>query len=425
MIFLTILLLFVLLFLGVPVFVSLAACAFIGFAIYQDVPVQILAQRMFSGIDKFSLLAIPFFILGANVMSQGGIAARILRLAQTIVGSFRGGLAYSTQLASMFFGAVSGSSPATVVAIGKMMYPAMVEKKYNDSFSIGLVTASGSVALLIPPSISAIVYGSVTGVSVGALFIAGFGAGILYGVFYLIYIYYFCRKYNVPTDRRSSLSEIWKATKEASWALGVPFIIIGGIYGGVFTPTESSAIAAVYAIIIGMFVYKELSFKELYQVLVESVRSTSQIMLLLASASVLSYILTQGQVPQMLSQAIGSDISPFMFLLIVNIILLIAGMFIDGSSAIIILAPFLYPIALNLGIDPIHLGIVMVANAAIGMFTPPFGLNLFVAQSELKLPLLKIVRGVVPFVFISIAALIVITYIPDISLFLPRMVYDL
>jgi len=417
--------LFLLFFIGVPVFVSLGLSSFITFAIFNDQPMTILAQRMFSGIDKFSLLAIPFFILAANVMKSGGIASRILKFALTIVGRFKGGLAFSTQLASMFFGAVSGSSPATVVAIGGLMYPELVEKKYSKKFSMGLIASSRSVALLIPPSISAIVYGSITGVSVGALFIAGLGAGLLYGLIYLVYIYFYCRKHDVPTAKPSTIKEILETLKDASWALGVPIIIVGGIYGGVFTPTESSAVAAVYSIVIALFVYKEMNWKDLYKALKDSVKSTSEVMILLASASILGYIFTQAQVPQLLAQAIGTEITPFMFLLVVNIILLIAGMFIDGSSAIVILAPFFYPLAMTLGIDPIHLGVVMVACAAIGMFTPPFGLNLFVAQAELKMPLTNVMKSVIPWVAISIVALVIITYIPEISMWMPNMVYDL
>lgn len=408
---------------GTPIFIALAFSSLLVFTFYTDVPLTVIAQRMFAGIDKFSLLSIAFFIFGANVMKTGGIAERILKLAFAVVGHLRGGIAFSTQLASMFFGAVSGSSPATVVAIGGIMYPSLKQQKYGNHFSAGLIAASGSVALLIPPSISAIVYSSVTGVSVGALFMAGFGAGILYGLIYLIYIYLYCRRKNIPVEKRRSLLEILKAAKEASWALGVPIIIIGGIYGGVFTPTESSAVAAVYGVLVALFIYKGLDWRGLYKIAIESVVSTSQIMMLLAGASVFGYIMTQGQVPQSIASSIGTDISPFMFLLILNIILLISGMFIDGSSAIIIMAPLLYPIAINLGIDPVHLGLIMVANAAIGMFTPPFGLNLFVAKSELKIPLLQITRGVMPFVVISILALAIITYIPQISLWLPKAVY--
>ncbi|NLC38514.1 MAG: TRAP transporter large permease [Clostridia bacterium] len=419
-------LLFILLLISTPVFVALSFASLIIFVFFSDLSLTIVVQRMFGGIDKFAIMAVPFFILGANVMKAGGIARRILDCAHVLVGRARGGLALTTELACMFFGAVSGSSPATVVAIGSIMYPALVEKKYSPGFSAGLVTASGSVALLIPPSISAIIYGAVTGVSVGALFMAGLGAGIVYGLLYLAYCYYYARKHNIPTDKAYGWREIWKALKEASWALGIPIIIMGGIYLGVFTPTEASGIAAAYAIFVSMVIYKELDWRGLYQAAVQSAVSTAQVMVLLAGASVFGWLLTVGQVPQDLTRmVIESNSSPIMFLMGINVILILAGMFIDGSSAIVILAPLVYPIAIQLGIDPVHLGVIMVANAAIGMFTPPFGLNLFVATSTTGLPILNIMKAVMPFVVISIFVLLLITYLPDISLLIPRMVYGI
>lgn len=423
MVFFLMIILAVLLFFGTPVFVGLSLASFLSFGFFTDTSLTILTQRMFSGINKFSLLAVPFFILGANIMKTGGIAERILDLALKIVGSVKGGVAYATQLSSMFFGAISGSSPATVVAIGNLMYPSLLEKGYGANFSIGLITASGSVALLIPPSISAIVYASVTGVSVGALFMAGLGAGIVYGAAYMIYIWFYCRRKDVPAEKRASRQEILHSTKRAGWALGIPIIIIGGIYSGIFTPTESAAVAAVYAMVIALFVYKEMDLKDLYKVAVDSAISTSQVMLLLAGASIFGYVLTMGHAPQAIAGLIGENISPLQFLLYVNLILLVAGMFIDGSSAIIIMAPLLVPIATKLGIDPIHFGVIMVANASIGMFTPPFGLNIFVAQSQTKLPITRVMRGVLPFVVISIIVVLIITYIPQISLLLPGLIY--
>lgn len=418
--------LFILLLSSTPVFVALSFASLIIFVFFSDLSLTIVVQRMFGGIDKFAIMAVPFFIFGANVMKVGGIARRILDCAHVLVGRARGGLALTTELACMFFGAVSGSSPATVVAIGSIMYPALVEKKYSPQFSAGLVTASGSVALLIPPSISAIIYGAVTGVSVGALFMAGLGAGIVYGIMYLVYCYYYARKNNIPTDKAYSWPEMWKALKESSWALGIPIIIMGGIYLGVFTPTEASGIAAAYAIFVSMVIYKELDWRGLYQAAVQSAVSTAQVMVLLAGASVFGWLLTVGQIPQDLTKmVIESNSSPVMFLLGINVILILAGMFIDGSSAIVILAPLVYPIAMQLGIDPVHLGVIMVANAAIGMFTPPFGLNLFVATSTTGLPILNIMKAVMPFVAISILVLGLITYLPDISLLLPRMVYGI
>ncbi|MEW6622777.1 MAG: TRAP transporter large permease [Bacillota bacterium] len=421
-------LLFIILFLvlltGAPVFIALSLSSLISFALFTDLPLMVVGQRMLGGIDKFSLMAVPFFILGANVMKTGGIAKRILNWSHTVVGGFKGGLALSTEVACMFFGAVSGSSPATVIAIGGLMYPALIKKKYNKTFSIGLIAASGSVALLIPPSISAIIYGAVTGVSVGALFMAGLGAGIVYGVAYLVYCYWYAHKTGVPVDQKATISDKIQATKEASWALGIPVIILGGIYLGIFTPTEASGIAAVYAIIIAMFVYKELNLRQLFRTCAVSAQSTAQLMILLAAASVFGWILTVGQVPQALSQfIINQNFGTVQFLLMLNLILIVAGMFIDGSSAIIIIAPLIYPIAVKLGINPVHLGVIMVANASIGMFTPPFGMNLFVAQPITGESIISVIRGALPFVFISIIVLLLITYVPNISLYIPRLIY--
>lgn len=415
---------FLLVVVGAPVFVALSFSSFATLLFFTDLPLMVVAQRMLGGIDKFSLMSVPFFILGANVMKKGGIADRILKWSEVMVGSTRGGLAFTTIIACMFFGAVSGSSPATVIAIGGLMYPALKANNYDGGFNIGLITSSGSIALLIPPSISAIIYGSVTGASVGALFMAGVGAGLIYSVAYLIYAYIYARKNKIEPGRKTTSKEKIKATLSASWALGIPVIIMGGIYGGVFTATEASGVAAIYAILVSIFIYKEMDFKDLVQTCVDSAQSTAQLMFLLAGASIFGWVLTVAQVPQSLTNLIiGGNFGANTFLMLVNLLLLVAGMFIDGSSAIIITAPLIYPIAMQLGINPIHLGVIMVANAAIGMFTPPFGLNLFVAGPATGESMGNIMKGVIPFVIISIIALLFITYIPEISLFLPRLVY--
>lgn len=415
---------FLLIALGSPVFVALGLSSFSTLLIFTDLPLMVVAQRMLGGIDKFSLMSVPFFILGANVMKKGGIADSILKWSQVMVGSTRGGLAFTTIIACMFFGAVSGSSPATVIAIGGLMYPALKASGYDGGFNTGIITSSGSIALLIPPSISAIIYGSVTGASVGALFMAGFGAGIIYSLAYIVYSYFYVKRKNIPPGKKTTGREKFQATIKASWALGIPVIIMGGIYGGIFTATEASGVAAIYAILVSMFVYREMDLKDLAQTCVDSAKSTAQLMFLLAGASIFGWVLTVAQVPQTLTNfIIGRNLGPIAFLMMVNVLLLIAGMFIDGSSAIIITAPLLYPIAMQLGINPIHLGVIMVTNAAIGMFTPPFGLNLFVAGPATGESLTNIMKGVLPFVVISIIALIIITYVPEISLFIPRIMY--
>lgn len=416
--------LFVLLFLGTPVFVALGLSAVLALVGFSDLPLMGVAQRLINGVDKFSLLAVPFFIFAANVMKNGGIAKRIMNWAKTMVGSSRGSLAVTTEVSCMFFGAVSGSSPATVVAMGSMMYPELIKEKYPKRFSLGLITAAGSVAILIPPSINMIVYGTVTGASVGALFIGGIGAGLIYGLAYIVYCLWYAKKYNIPKGKKSTGREKWAATKDAAWALGVPVIIMGGIYSGVCTPTEASGVSALYAIIISMLVYREMDLKQLWKTCIDSVKACAQVMVMLATASIFSWVLTVGQVPQTVATLIAeANFSPFMFLMMVNVLFLIAGMFIDGSSATIILAPLLYPVAESLGIDLVHFGVMMVANIAIGMFSPPFGLNLFVAQPVTGAKMKDIIVGVFPYLAISLIALIVITYVPQITLFIPRLVY--
>jgi len=416
--------LFSLLAIGVPIFIALNGSTFLSLIIATSIPPVAFVQRMFGGLDKFGLMAIPFFILAANIMNSGGMAKRILNLANKLVGGFRAGMALTTIVSCMFFGAMSGSAPATVVAIGSIIFPALIRANYGESFSVGLVTSSSSVALLIPPSVTMIVYGAATGVSVGALFMAGIGAGVIYGVFFMLYSILFTRKTEVIVQKKSTLKQIFFSIKDAFWALGVPVIIIGGIYGGIFTPTEAAAVSAAYAIIVSMFIYKELDFKKLYECGVESAATTAMVMIMIAGASALSWVLTIGGIPQYLDRAIlGLSESRIIILIAMNIIMLISGMFVDGVAFILILAPIFLPIALKIGIDPIHLGIIMVANGAVGMFTPPFGLNLFVASGPTGLPFSRIVKGIWPFIAISILSLIVITYIPEISMWLPNMLY--
>jgi len=416
--------LFSLLAIGVPIFIALSGTSFLTLSISTSISPIAFVQRMFGGLDKFGLMSIPFFIFAANIMNNGGMARRILNLANKLVGGFRSGLALTTILGCMFFGAMSGSAPATVVAIGTIMYPALIKANYRENFSTGLITSSSSVALLIPPSISMIVYGTATGASVGALFIAGVGAGILYGLCFSLYSILFIWKDRVVVQERSTLKQILFSIKDAFWALGVPVIIIGGIYGGVFTPTEAAAFSATYSIIICMFVYKELDFKKLYETGVESAATTAMVMIMIAGAATLSWVLTIGGIPRYISETILSVTeSKIVILMIMNIIMLIAGMFLDGTAYILILAPIFLPVALKIGVNPIHLGIIMVTNGAIGMFTPPFGLNLFVATGTTGLPFSRIVKGVWPFIAVSILALIVITYVPVVSMWLPSILY--
>ncbi|RXT06937.1 TRAP transporter large permease [Ammoniphilus sp. CFH 90114] len=416
------LVLFVLLLSSSPVFIALSFASLISIYFFTTLPMEVVAQRMYAGIDKFSLMAIPFFILAANVMQSGGLSSRILRLANALVGHLRGGLAMAVVIASLFFGAVSGSSPATVVAIGGLMLPALAKAGYVEKFSTGLITSTSAVAVIIPPSIGLIVYGSVTGTSVGDLFIAGFLPGILFGLIFILYSYYYAKKHEIKVNPKASTQELGAAFKDSLWALGIPVVIVVGIYGGIFTPTESAAVASIYAIFIALFIYRDLDYKGLLKASIESGIGTAQIMILLAAASVFAWVLTRYQVPQELAVVMVSiSESKIAILLMMNLIMLIAGMFIDSASFTIILAPLFLPIAATFGIDPVHLGIIMILNGAIGMFTPPFGLNLFVAAGIAKIPVTKVMYGVAPFILLALIVLLLVTYIEGISLFLPEM----
>lgn len=414
-----------LLFATVPIFVALSGSVAVSFALFHDLDLVIILQRMFAGVNKFSLMSIPLFVLAANLMGEGGISKRIIRLANVFVGHIPGGLGMSVVVSCLFFGAISGSAPATVVAIGALLYPALREKKYPAGYSAGVITSAGSLGIIIPPSVTMIVYGTVTGASVGTLFMAGFGAGMIYALLYIIYTVYVAFKHpEIERDRKSTWSERWAALADSIWGLGVPIIILGGIYGGIFTPTEAAAVASVYSLFVAMVVYRELNFKSMLKCVLGAALTTVQVMILLAAASVFAWILTSEGVTVALANAVLSiSTEQWMILMMMNVILLIAGMFIDGASIITILGPLFFPIAVAAGIDVIHLGIVMTVNAAVGMFTPPFGLNLFVASSITKLPILKVSKGAMPFIIISIIALLLITYFPEISLWLPRQVY--
>lgn len=416
-------LLFVFLFSGIPVYIAMAFSS----AIFMDmtsvnIGVEMLAQRMFAGVNKFSMIAIPCFIFAANVMKEGGLSKRIIDLANAMFGHKRGGLGIATVVACMFFGAVSGSSPGTVAAIGAIVYPALLESGYKKSFSIGLITSSAACALIIPPSIGMVVYGTVTGVSVGDMFIAGIIPGIIFGLVFAAYTKIYAHRDNLMPAPKASRKEVWVALKRSIWALGCPVIIIGGIYSGTFTPTESSAIAAAYAIIVAMLVYREMDFKKLIKTAYESAVGVAQIMILIAGATVMAWLLTRIQLPEKLGRLIiGITDSKFLILTLMNVILLIAGMFIDPTSTTLIFAPLFVPIAKVLGVDLVHLGIIMTVNAAIGMYTPPFGFNLFVASGVTKLPINKLMPGIIPFILVSLVTLAVVTWIPELSTWLPSI----
>ncbi|MBM4763632.1 TRAP transporter large permease [Bacillus sp. B15-48] len=416
--------LFFLLLIGTPIYISLILSTFITLMVFTDIDSMVAIQRIFGGIDKFVLMSVPFFILAANAMDVGGLSTRILAFARALVGHFFGGIAMATQTGSMFFGALSGSSPATVVAMGRIMYPELLRQGYPKTFSSGLIIQSGAVSLVIPPSITLILYASATNTSVGSLFLAGLGAGLFFACFILLYIYIYSRTKNFPKSERVSLKEIAHSIKNASWSLMVPVIIVGGISLGIFTPTEAAGVSAMYSIFVGMVIYKEITWKKLYDLCFQSAKTSAQVLILVASASAIGWLMTAGQVPQQLAAFVTETFtSGWTFLLFLNFMLLIIGMFVDSTIALVVIAPLLLTSAISLGIDPIHLGIIMVLNLALGTFTPPFGLNIFVANSITNMKLSEMLPGIFQFLWVSIIALLIITYIPSISTLLPTFVY--
>lgn len=407
--------------LGLPIFVALTLAVFIGIHADGGTPLMLIIQRMFSGLDSFPLMAIPLFILAGNLMSTGGLSRRILHVAQLLVGTFRGGLAMTTVTGSMFFAAISGSSPATVVSVGRLMHPSMIKEGYSQQFSVGLLMASGALGIIIPPSIFMIVYGAVAGVSIGALFMAGIGAGLVYGGVFLVYCLYRAHRDGMPRKPWPSRQVLTKALKDASWGLSIPVLILGGIYGGIFTPTEAAAVAVGYAAFIGLYIYKELDLVSLWRVCVDSAVVATQVMIILAAASAFSWFLTtSGVTAQAAAGLLSLSGDPIMLLLIINLVVLVAGMFLDPNSIVIILVPLIISAAQALGIDLIHLGVILCVNAAIGMFTPPFGMNLFVASGLDGVTYGQAVRGALPLVFLALIALVIVNAFPAISLWLPQ-----
>ena len=374
--------------------------------------------RIFSAsTSKFVLLAIPFFILAGNIMEKAGISERLIHLADTCVGHVKGGLAIVCVVVACFFAAISGSGPATVAALGLVLIPGMIKSGYNAPFSAALMGCAGAIGVIIPPSITFVVYGSIADTSIGDLFKAGVIPGLIMGAALIITALLVGRKMDLTTKEKASGAERWKAFKDAFWGLLMPIIILGGIYGGIFTPTEAAAVAVVYGLIIGVFVYKTVKLKELYKIFVDSASTTATIMFITACASLFAYVLTRARIDQAISGGLIdlTNGSVFMFFIIVNIILLIAGCFLDSTSALFIFTPLLVPVAQALGVDMIHLGVVMIVNLAIGLFTPPVGVNLYVACGVAGVNLKQISKAVVPLLIASLIVLLIITYIPGIS----------
>lgn len=412
----------VLLLLGFPVFILLLATAACSLIFFMNVPLVAIHQAMFGSVDKFALLAVPFFLFAGEIMGVGGMSKRIIEWCMSVIGGLRGAQALTSIGAATVFGAISGSSTATVAAIGRLTYPPL-RAAYGLKFSTGLVTATGAIDVLIPPSIGMILYSIGAEQSVPQLFIAGVLPGLLLAAFNAAYVIYYARRYDIRDTQPTSFRYFLRVSKRSVWSLGAPAVILGGIYAGVFSPTEAAGIACVYGIVITKFVYRELGWRDLWNVGVNSMYLTAQILIIVAAAAVFSWVLTVNGIPQAAVEfSKGLADEPWKVLLVLNVFLLIVGCFIDPSSAILILTPLLVPICKAYGIDLIHFGIIMTMNLAIGMFHPPFGLNIFVVQALTRAPVGAIYLGVIPFVILATVALLVVTYVPWLSLFLTKII---
>jgi C4-dicarboxylate transporter DctM subunit len=410
--------------LGIPVAVALGLSSLLTIIFFAQDSLASLALKLFETSEQFTLLSIPFFILGGTFMTTGGVAKRMIRFANACIGHLRGGLAMASVLACMLFAAVSGSSPATVVAVGSIVIAGMVRAGYTQGFATGVICNAGTLGILIPPSIVMVVYGAATETSVGQLFMAGVVPGIVLGIMLMIGIYVRARHLDIPRQPRAQLRDILVSGRESLWGLMLVVIILGGIYGGVFTPTEAAAVAAVYAFLIAVFVYRDIGMKDVPRVLVDSGKVTVMLMFIIANALLFAHVLTTERIPQSIAETIvGWGMPPWQFLVIVNLLLLVAGMFMEPTGIILIMAPILFPIAARLGIDPVHLGIIMVVNLEIGMVTPPVGLNLFVASGITGMSIGQVVRAALPWSLILLAFLVIVTYVPMLSLWLPRLMF--
>lgn len=409
--------------LTVPIGFSLGIVSLAYIFATDQLTLGFVARNMVTGTDSFPIMAIPFFVFAGELMGGGGISKRLLDVANVFFGRIRGGLAIVTVVVCMFFAAISGSGPATVAAVGGMVVPTMLEKGYDKKFVLALIAAAGSIGVIIPPSIPMVVYSVTVNSSVSSLFLAGFIPGILIGLVLIVYSYVYARKagYKGDTEPFSigrALREVWRG----KWALLSPVIILGGIYGGIFTPTEAAAVSVIYSLIIGLFVHKELNFKQMLDVTKRSCETTATILVVIGCATGFSKVLTLGRIPTTVATLLTTMTdSKVLILLLINLLLLLVGCFMETVCAIMILAPILFPVVTALGVDPIHFGIIMVTNLAIGFITPPLGVNLFVASRVGETTLDVVIRGIVPFLVLMIATLMLITYVPAISMFLPNL----
>ncbi len=434
--------LFSLLFIGAPIAVALGLSSVSTMLFFADDDLASLAGKLFDTMHHYTLMAIPFFVLSSAFLSTGGVARRLIRFATNIVGHLPGGLAMASVVACILFAAVSGSSPATVVAIGSIVIIGMVKAGYSQDFAAGLIANAGTLGILIPPSIVMVVYAAATEVSVGRMFMAGVIPGIVAGAMLMITIYIIARVKNLPRQPKPTFREFRESFTDAIWGLLLIVIIMGGIYGGIFTPTEAAAVAAIYAYFIAIFVYKDMGplkegapklplhklavqvfvHEDVVKTLLDAARVTIMLMFIIANAMLFAHVLTAERIPHAITDLIvGAGLGPISFLLIVNLILILAGDFMEPSAILLIMAPILFPIAVRLGIDPIHLGIIMVVNMEIGMVTPPVGLNLFVTASITNMPLVRVLKAAIPWMSILLVFLAIVTYVPALSTWLPNL----
>jgi C4-dicarboxylate transporter, DctM subunit len=407
---------------NVPIAASLCLATIVSIVVSESVPLIVVGQKLFASIDSFPLMAIPFFMIAGNLMEKGGISKRLIAFANSIIGALTGGLGLVTILASMFFAAISGSSPATVAAIGSIMIPAMMRQGYSKEFATATQASAGYIGVIIPPSIPMVTFGVVTGTSIGQLFMAGFVPGALFGIALMFVAYVTARKYNYMGDEQASAKEIFYSFKDSILALLMPIIILGGIYGGIFTPTEAANVAVVYGLIVGIFVYKELKWSDIPEILKKSAISSSLVMLIISTASAFGLILTREAIPTQIAELfLGITSNPIMLLVLINIMLLVIGTFMETNAAIIIMAPIFFPVIMEMGIDPVHFGIIMVANLAIGMITPPLGVNLFVACGLTKLKIEQVVKANWWYLLASLLVMVAVTYFPALTMWLPNL----
>jgi C4-dicarboxylate transporter DctM subunit len=423
---LTLLVLFaLLLFIGVPIAVALGLACMFAVGMSGAFPVQNLVQKMFNTSNSFSLMCIPFFILAGNIMASGGVSKRLVNLASAFFGRVHGGLAIVSTVGCTFFGAVSGSAPATTAAIGGVMVKPMIEKGYDKNFTGAVMATSGIIGLIIPPSLTMVLYGVSTNTSIGDLFIAGIVPGVLICILLCLIEYFISKKRGYKGEEKTNIGEKLRAFKDAIWALLMPIIILGGIYAGIFTPTEAAAVSVVYGLIVGLFVHKEIKWNSLPKLLLDAVKSTALIMYLMITADVLSYVLVSQQIPQQLAASIlGLTNSTPVIMILVIAILLVAGCFLNNSAAMVLLAPIFYPIIVSLGSNPVFFGIIMVIALAIGHVTPPVGLCLFIATDLGKLKFEELVKAVMPLIIVLIGFVVALSFFPQVVLFLLDLVKD-